>query len=350
MVNILHISRTMDVGGAERIVYQLASDLKEEFDTVHVASTGGLWEQKLNEQGILHHKILDVETKSPKVVLSNFIRLYKVIKQNNITVIHTHHRMAAFYARILCLFNRKLKHIYTAHNVFFDKKAFYRFSINNAKVISVSKGVDENIRSLSLRHSPKVVYNAIKIDKTELVDESISSYPGVKIGFIGRLAEAKGLAFLINAMNQLRDKKLKLFIAGTGQLESELKVKVQELNLKDCIEFLGYREDTGKIISSCDLMIMPSLFEGLPLTLIEYMAYGKLIIATNINGINEILNEKNGILVQKENSDELAKAISKVVDDPESFVTLSEQASKDYEAIFSYEKFLNGYREVYKQE
>ena len=49
--NILHISRTMDIGGAERIVYQLATDLKDEFDQVHVASTGGLWEEKLAENG-----------------------------------------------------------------------------------------------------------------------------------------------------------------------------------------------------------------------------------------------------------------------------------------------------------
>ena len=53
----------MDIGGAERIVYQLATDLKDEFDQVHVASTGGLWEEKLAENGIQHHRILDVDSK-----------------------------------------------------------------------------------------------------------------------------------------------------------------------------------------------------------------------------------------------------------------------------------------------
>jgi len=67
--NILHISRTMDIGGAERIVYQLATDLKDEFDQVHVASTGGLWEEKLAENGIQHHRILDVDSKQPATVL-----------------------------------------------------------------------------------------------------------------------------------------------------------------------------------------------------------------------------------------------------------------------------------------
>ena len=61
--SILHISRTMDIGGAERIVYQLSSDLKDEFDSVHVASTGGIWESELAAQGIQHHKILDIDSK-----------------------------------------------------------------------------------------------------------------------------------------------------------------------------------------------------------------------------------------------------------------------------------------------
>ena len=86
MANILHISRTMDIGGAEKIVYQLATDLKEEFENVHVASTGGLWEEELNKNGIKHHKILDVESKSPKTLATNFNTLRKIIKENKIEI------------------------------------------------------------------------------------------------------------------------------------------------------------------------------------------------------------------------------------------------------------------------
>ncbi len=99
--NILHISRTMDIGGAERIVYQLATDLKDEFDQVHVASTGGLWEEKLAENGIQHHQILDVDSKNPSTVLAILSSLSKIIKDQQINIVHTHHRMAAFYIRLL---------------------------------------------------------------------------------------------------------------------------------------------------------------------------------------------------------------------------------------------------------
>ena len=78
--NILHISRTMDIGGAERIVYQLSSDLKDEFDSVHVASTGGLWESELAAQGIQHHKILDIDSKNPVTVLKLLYSIRQIIK------------------------------------------------------------------------------------------------------------------------------------------------------------------------------------------------------------------------------------------------------------------------------
>ena len=78
--NILHISRTMDIGGAERIVYQLSSDLQDEFDSVHVASTGGLWEPELETRGINHHKIQDIDSKNPLTVLKLLLTIYQIIK------------------------------------------------------------------------------------------------------------------------------------------------------------------------------------------------------------------------------------------------------------------------------
>ena len=144
--NILHISRTMDIGGAERIVYQLSSDLQDEFDSVHVASTGGLWEPKLEAQGIIHHKIHDIDSKNPLTVLKLLLTIYQIIKTNKITLVHTHHRMAAFYIRLLKLINPKLVHVYTAHNVFKDKLPLYRFSLKNAYSIAVGQAVNKNLK------------------------------------------------------------------------------------------------------------------------------------------------------------------------------------------------------------
>ena len=135
----------MGIGGAERIVYQLATDLKDEFDQVHVASTGGLWEEKLAENGIQHHRILDVDSKQPATVLKILASLSKIIKENEITLVHTHHRMAAFYIRLLQMRHPKLIHVYTAHNVFKDKLPLYKFALGKARTVAVSQAVQENI-------------------------------------------------------------------------------------------------------------------------------------------------------------------------------------------------------------
>ena len=66
------------------------------FDSVHVASTGGLWESELAAQGIQHHKILDIDSKNPLTVLKLLTSIRQIIKKNKITIVHTHHRMAAF--------------------------------------------------------------------------------------------------------------------------------------------------------------------------------------------------------------------------------------------------------------
>ena len=71
--------------------------------------------------GIQHHRILDVDSKQPATVLKILASLSKIIKENEITLVHTHHRMAAFYIRLLQMRHPKLIHVYTAHNVFKDK-------------------------------------------------------------------------------------------------------------------------------------------------------------------------------------------------------------------------------------
>ena len=121
-MNILHISRTMGQGGAEKIVYQLATGMRGRGAKICVASSGGYYVERLKTKDISHYQIEDLECKSPLVILRTLFRLWEIIKEEKIDIIHTHHRMATVYAYIIKLFNPKLKHIYTAHNVFYDKK------------------------------------------------------------------------------------------------------------------------------------------------------------------------------------------------------------------------------------
>ncbi|MFS9248748.1 glycosyltransferase family 4 protein [Streptococcus infantis] len=347
--NILHISRTMDIGGAERIVYQLSSDLKDEFDSVHVASTGGLWESELASQGIQHHKILDIDSKNPVTVLKLLFSIHQIIKQKGITIVHTHHRMAAFYIRLLKFVYPKLTHVYTAHNVFKDKLPLYRFALKNAKSVAVGEAVNNNLKEDVGITDSKVIYNGVILKETDNQVDDIVDYDGTKLGCIARLSEQKGLTYLIEAMSLLTVKNIRLFIVGDGELRNELENKVEELDLQDSVTFLGYRKDIVECINSFDFLVSSSLFEGLALNVIETFMNGKTMVATNIPGINEVVNAENGILVPVKDANAMAKAIEKMATDPRLREKLANQAKKDYENKFSYPLFLENYRALYRE-
>ena len=347
--NILHISRTMDIGGAERIVYQLSSDLKDEFNSVHVASTGGLWESELAAQGIQHHKILDIDSKNPVTVLKLLFSIHQIIKQKGITIVHTHHRMAAFYIRLLKLVHPKLIHVYTAHNVFKDKLPLYGFALKNAKSVAVGEAVNKNLKEDVGITDSRVIYNGVVLKETDDQVDEIISYGGIKLGCIARLSEQKGLTYLLDAMSLLTVKDIRLFIVGDGELRNELENKVKKLDLQDSVTFLGYRKDIAECINSFDFCVLPSVFEGFGLVAIEAFMNSKTLVATDIPGLNEVVTNKNGVLVPAKDPAALASAIDKLATDATLRQELASQAKKDYENRFSYSMFLENYRALYRE-
>ena len=347
--NILHISRTMDIGGAERIVYQLSSDLKDEFDSVHVASTGGLWESELAAQGIQHHKILDIDSKNPLTILKLLYTIRQIIKNNEITIVHTHHRMAAFYIRLLKLVHPKLIHVYTAHNVFEDKLPLYGFALKNAKSVAVGEAVNKNLKEDVGITDSRVIYNGVVLKETDDHVDEIISYGGIKLGCIARLSEQKGLTYLLDAMSLLTVKDIRLFIVGDGELRNELENKVKELDLQDSVTFLGYRKDIVECINSFDFCVLPSVFEGFGLVAIEAFMNSKTLVATDIPGLNEVVTNENGILVPVKDPIALAGAIDKLATDVALRNSLAFQAKKTYDEKFSYPMFLENYRALYRE-
>ena len=347
--NILHISRTMDIGGAERIVYQLSSDLKDEFDSVHVASTGGLWESELSAKEIQHHKILDIDSKNPLTVIKILYSIGQIIKNNEITIVHTHHRMAAFYIRLLKLVHPKLIHVYTAHNVFKDKLPLYGFALKNAKSVAVGEAVNKNLKEDVGITDSRVIYNGVVLKETDDQVDEIISYGGIKLGCIARLSEQKGLTYLLDAMSLLTIKDIRLFIVGEGELREELENKVKELNLQDSVIFLGYRKDIVECINSFDFCVLPSVFEGFGLVAIEAFMNSKTLVATAIPGLNEVVTNENGVLVPAKDPAALASAIDKLATDATLRQELASQAKKDYENRFSYPMFLENYRALYRE-
>lgn len=354
MVNVLHVSRTMGQGGAEKVVYQLCKDMHTV--TPYVASCGGAYADELKKRKIKHIRIPDIDIKNPLLIIKTISILYNAIRKNNIDIIHTHHRMAAFYGRILQIVLPGIKHVYTAHNVFYGKKGLMRFALSKAEIVACGNTVKKNLENeYGINKSKiKVVFNSIEppvetdeSDRNETLDE----LNGILVGCIGRISKQKGFDIFVSAISIAIRKNPKIMgvLIGDGEDREIIEKLVDKLDIKSNIRFLGYRKDVPQLIKKLSFAVLPSRWEGFPLTPIEVFSAQKTIICSDIDNNLEIVQDgKNGLVFQKENVNDLAEKIICLAENDVLRNKLEKQAFDDYKSIYKYDLFIKKYSEVYK--
>jgi glycosyltransferase involved in cell wall biosynthesis len=355
--SILLFTRTMDLGGTEKVVLQLCEILKPSVKRIIVCSCGGVNVEELTRMGICHYQIPDIEQKNPKVVIHVAVMLHNIIKKEGITLIHTHHRMAAFYVAALGLY-RKCVYINTSHSIFKDKRRLTYFAYRKAHLIACGEMVKKNlIETFGLpKEQVKVVYNAVKsFDGQGEVDITIHSLHEkgyFVVGNVCRLSKQKGVEYYIQAIPFVlaRHPKTHFLIVGSGENMECLRKLGRELNIMNAITFMGYRSDVQNIMSQMDLIVSSSLREGLPLTPMEVFSVGKSIVATDVDGTVEVVeNGVSGILVESEDSQMIAKKINWMIEHPEERKKMESEAKARFEQEFSMDKFASGYLSCYEQ-
>src|SRR5262249_44896941 len=131
-----------------------------------------------------------------------------------------------------------------------------------------------------------------------------------------RLAEQKGLCYLLKAAALLP--QAMFVLAGEGPERAVLEAQAAELGLNKRVLFLGHRHDVPDLLACCDLFVLPSLFEGLPLSILEAMAAKKPVIASAVGGNNEVIvHGETGLLVRPADPAALASAIQAILSDPD---------------------------------
>lgn len=353
-MNILHISRSMELGGAQKVVYQLCRDNRE--DNQIIISNGGGYVKELEEIGIKHYTIPDMNKKNLKDMIKCLLIILFVVKKENIEIIHTHHRMAAFYANLVSII-ANVKLVYTAHNIFFDKIVLLRFSLRNSTIVAVGDGVKKNLIEVYKipKHRIHVIYNSIDDRKSGIKNAEISELKTsgkILIGIIGRLSKEKGIDIFLHAIASAvkNDNRIIGIIIGDGILKQELQDLNKLLKITDHILFLGYQKYVLDIIAQLDFLVSASRYEGLPLTLIEGFSQGKAIIATDINGNSEmIINGHNGLLYEVDNVDELSKRILELIVDTDLRKRLEANSLNTYSSRFLYKDFIEKYHNLYRK-
>lgn len=348
---VLMVCRTMEIGGTEKVVLQLCEAFANEFGFLAVASSGGRLETQLHELGIPHFLIPDVAVKQLRAAKEIVRSLRDITCRYSINMVHSHHRMAALYSSIAL---PACEHFVTAHNVFLDKKMLTRAAYHGAHVVACGKRVEDNLVNYYGLKDVTLIPNSVKSFSGSVSDiPEISACPKgtLRIGFLGRFCEQKGVRYLVDAINILAERGLSIhcFLAGEGELEDELVNKVEASGHSDAFTFLGRRDDAQNYLSQLDICVMPSLWEGLPLVLLEAFSVGTPVIASAVDGIMDVVKDgENGSLVRAGDAVALSHAIESIYQQPCLRRSLAVGCEKTFRSEFSYELWVSKYSDLYQ--
>ena len=335
---ILHLVLNQIRGGAEEHVIPLLTTARDYGFTPFLAAPAALLETmapELAESGV---KSLTLEPPPPLLGMRFTLQLAAMLRRQQIDLVHSHSTIGSLCALPASRIWRRRSIIETCHgrefwregkrirgSFWLDHQAsrfldrFIAVSHATARYLRETKGIPSNkivvihngrdLRSL-LPPKPEQIAKA----RAEL---GLTNEQAVLL--LGRLAKEKGHGLLLDALKILGSRRPRLIaiFAGIGPLEAELKAKYKAAGLTDQVRFLGYRTDLQRLMAAADLVVLPSISEGLPLAAIEALAAARPVVATETGGIPEIvLNGQTGLLVPPCDSVALAEAMHRVLSDP----------------------------------
>ena len=317
-------------------------------------------DKELQRRGV---KIFEVPFSRNPLGIGNikaFIKLEELQRINDYDIVHVHTPIAAIYGRLLKLNFPSLRIIYTAHGYHFLKGGsklgwilYYPIEKIMAKFTDVTININkEDYEITKEKLKPKKCYllNGVGLDLDKYKKLSSKEIQEKRKEFglndkdfvvlmIAEINKNKNHIQLINAMDILKDKypNIKVLCIGDGTLKESLEKQIILRNLQNNIFMLGYRLDVNKFINISDIGILLSRREGLPRNIMEFMACGRKVIATDIRGCRDLIcDETIGTLVNVDDYESTAKAIEKyyILND-KSFEVSEEIRKYDIESINS---------------
>jgi glycosyltransferase involved in cell wall biosynthesis len=305
---ILIVTPQLSIGGAESQVVMLAKELKKLGLLPLVVSSGGVKVAQLEQESIRHINA-PIDKKDIFSIVSSVRILRKVILEQHVSLIHCHAVIPTLIGRMAAT-GKGIPIVSTGHGW---AKVRLPLIVSILRVVAdhqivISKSMLGDFIKLGFpTERVSLIYNGLNPSNFEarfnrcLRQELGANSNQVLIGMVSRISEKfKGHLVLINAFNELIKEfpNVRLAIIGDGSLRTKIEDKVQALGLRDYIHFTGNRQDISHIYAALDIVVLPSLREGFPVVLLEAMAAGKPIVATNVNGIPEaVVDGKTGILV-----------------------------------------------------
>ncbi|CEH33394.1 glycosyltransferase family 4 protein [Romboutsia lituseburensis] len=353
-MNILYLNNSMHLGGDNKCILKLCKELKKD-NKIIVASMGGILESELNNLGIMHYKIHDVVNKKPSIIISNVYKLIKIVKDENIDIIHSHHRMSALTAKIVSKFV-KVKVIHTQHLCIEDKFRLTKFALNSIKIITVSESAKKILQTKSKLNGNRIttIYNTIETENdNKVVDKRLINLKDQGyfiIAQVSRIIDYKGVYDFVDIAKKtvIENDNIRFVLIGDGPEKENLEKYIKKERLQDFIILLGSKDNVIEHLKYIDLLLLCSYIEGLPLAPIEAFSQGIPVIATNINGTNEeIVEGMNGHLVNVKDIDQFSNRILELYKDREKLIEMKINSKNIFNKYFSSDEYISEHIKIY---
>lgn len=350
-MKILQVITSLTTGGAEKLVSEISPMLREKGHQIDVLAFNGVdtaFKQNLINKGIKVYYF----GKGCNVYNPLFIfRLMKMMK--NYDIVHTHNTAPQLFAAIgsmlcsvvLCTTehttsNRRRDWKWYA---WIDKWMYSRYS----KIICISNQAEKNLKTyLPQIKNVCTIFNGVDVNKFHNAKplDDLKSNKKV-VAMIAGFRYQKDQETLIKSFTHLDKRKYELWLVGDGERRTILEHLVNDLDLTDNVKFLGIRNDIPNVLQTADIIVMSSHFEGLSLSNIEGMSVNKPFIASNVDGLREVV-DGYGVLFPHEDDKTLASIIQKLSEDT---VYYQQVATKCWERakMFDIQKMVDAYNEVY---
>ncbi len=362
-IRVLHTIRQGKIGGGETHVINLIEQLnKDRFESLLLSFTDGPMVDRMRELGI---KTYIIKTERP-FDISKWSLVEKIMIDEQIDVVHAHGTRAnsnSFYGAQ----KRRIPLVYTVHGWSFHPDQNFVFKrlrmFGEAQLIKRSDLTicvsDSNLVD-GKRHfkmdRATVIKSGIDMDRFDFmkkftnVREQFRIEKGdIVVGYIVRMTKQKDPFTLIRAIALIPDDlPVKFLFVGEGDLKDDSIALAKKLKIYDRIIFSDFRQDVPDILNSVDIYCLPSLWEGLPIGLLEAMAMKKAVVATAIDGTQEVIRHmENGVLVPTSSPKLLAEALTMLIKRPDLLKTLGYNALQTIKKDYSIGRMTNQIEDVY---
>ena len=372
-VRLLHIVGESRFGGAGKVILSLGQIARQQGWQVDILTTDPLFQEATRQHGI-GLVPLDVVRREirPLWDLGGLIRLRNFLAAHDYDIVHTHTSKGGFVGRLAARLAGVPIVVHTAHGFAFHENSplwvrrFYSAleriaSLWCDRIVSVSQfhrdwaiqlGICSPARIIAIPNGIREWRHTAPGARTELRKQL-----GVRDGEllflnVSRLVAEKGLDHLVEAAGLLpADRhRIRFVIVGEGPERIRLEQLATSLRLNGRVTFAGFREDIGDLLAACDAVVLPSLREGLSISLLEAMAAGKPIVATSIGSHREVAShDEVALLVEPADPLRLGEAILRLASDRKLADRLGKNAQSVYQRHYTEERMLHSYRQLYLQ-